>query len=59
MGSGWYFHTREGKHAGPYDSYDEAEQGVRDFVDFLRMADWDTRIKYLATITATSHSSMS
>ena len=53
--SSWYFSTREGKNAGPYDSRGEAEQAVVDFVDFLRVADWDTRIKYLAAITATTH----
>ena len=53
--SGWYFHTREGKDAGPYGSRAEAEQGVADFVEFLAVADWQTRIKYLASITSTSH----
>lgn len=43
----WYFMTREGKSMGPFDSEDEARQGLEDFLDFVRLADLQT----LATIT--------
>lgn len=49
--NGWFFHTREGTKAGPYDSMDEAEQAVSDFVTFLQTADWQMRLRYLASIS--------
>lgn len=44
---GWYFTTREGKAMGPFDTEDEAREGLNDFLEFLRLADLQT----LATIT--------
>ena len=34
----WYYRTREGVAIGPFDSRDEAEVGVNDFVDFMSHA---------------------
>jgi Domain of unknown function (DUF6316) len=31
----WYYTTREGVHIGPFDSRDDAEVGVGEFIDFI------------------------
>lgn len=31
----WYYTTREGINIGPFDTLDDAERGVRDFIDFI------------------------
>lgn len=31
----WYYNTREGVDIGPFDSMNEAEAGVSDFIDFI------------------------
>lgn len=35
----WYYTTREGVDIGPFDSSQEAETGVSDFVDFIMHAE--------------------
>ena len=35
----WYYCTREGVNIGPFDSREEAENGVGEFIDFLFAAD--------------------
>ena len=34
----WYFSTREGRAVGPFDEKNEALQGLRDFIEFMRLA---------------------
>ncbi|WP_163832141.1 DUF6316 family protein [Spartinivicinus ruber] len=33
--NGWFFKTREGKTLGPYDSKEQASEGVNQYLDFL------------------------
>lgn len=35
----WYYTTREGVDIGPFDTLQEAESGVSDFVDFIMHAE--------------------
>lgn len=37
----WYYTTREGLEIGPFDSEEEAEAGVGEFIDFICEADPD------------------
>lgn len=46
-GTSWYFKTREGVLVGSFDSEKEAENGVRDFIDFMVSAPAETRQRYL------------
>lgn len=39
VNSTWYFATREGASIGPFDSKDDAAQGLRDFIDFIALAE--------------------
>jgi hypothetical protein len=32
----WYYTTREGVDIGPFDSLDDAEMGVAEFIDFIQ-----------------------
>lgn len=34
----WYFHTREGFELGPYDSCLDAQQGLKDYLEFINRA---------------------
>ena len=44
----WYFITREGATLGPYDSKDQAQQAVADYIQFVNQAT-PAMIKLLAT----------
>lgn len=35
----WYYSTREGVDIGPFDTLNEAEMGVSDFIDFVLHAE--------------------
>lgn len=35
----WYYSTREGVDIGPYDSHDDAELGVGEFIDFIQASE--------------------
>lgn len=35
----WYYTTREGVDIGPFDTLNEAETGVSDFIDFVLHAE--------------------
>jgi hypothetical protein len=35
----WYFNTREGFELGPYDSCIDAQQGLKDYLEFIQCAD--------------------
>lgn len=39
VNSTWYFATREGASIGPFDDKGDAEQGLRDFIDFIALAE--------------------
>lgn len=38
-GAYWYYKTRELVEIGPFDTKDEAAQGVNDFVEFIKAAE--------------------
>lgn len=35
----WYYSTREGVDIGPFDSRDDAETGVGEFIDFIQASE--------------------
>lgn len=35
----WYYSTREGVDIGPFDSREDAEVGVSDFIDFIQASE--------------------
>lgn len=37
-GNQWFFHTREGTDIGPYKTEQEAETGLKDFIEFMQLA---------------------
>jgi hypothetical protein len=39
VNSAWYFATREGASIGPFENKNDAEQGLRDFIDFIALAE--------------------
>ena len=45
-GCDWYFHTREGFELGPYDSCIEAQQGLKDYLEFINRAVAQTLEKF-------------
>ena len=47
----WYFTTREGKSMGPFDTKEEARQGLSDFLEFLRLADLQTLVTITRSLT--------
>jgi len=46
----WYFHTREGASIGPFENRFEAEQGLKDFIDFITLADPKTLTSFYAAL---------
>ena len=39
VNSAWYFATREGASIGPFDDKTDAQKGLTDFVDFVKLAE--------------------
>jgi hypothetical protein len=39
VNSVWYFATREGASIGPFESKPDAQKGLSDFVDFIKLAE--------------------
>ena len=50
VASDWYFSTREGSCIGPYESKREAEAGLKDFIDFLIVAEPVVRSSFLGSL---------
>jgi len=48
LSDNWYFITREGATLGPYDSKDQAQLAVADYIQFVNQAS-PAMIKLLAT----------
>lgn len=48
----WFFHTREGASIGPFENRFEAEQGLKDFIDFITLADPKTLTTFYASLTS-------
>ena len=41
----WFFATREGAPIGPFEDREEAEQGLKDFIEFMTLAEPKTLSK--------------
>jgi hypothetical protein len=39
VNSAWYFATREGASIGPFESKPDAQRGLSDFIDFIKLAE--------------------
>ena len=39
VNSAWFFATREGASIGPFESKNDAQKGLSDFVDFIQLAE--------------------
>ena len=39
VNSAWYFATREGASIGPFESKTDAQHGLSDFIDFVKLAE--------------------
>ena len=39
VNSAWYFATREGASIGPFQSKPDAQRGLSDFIDFIKLAE--------------------
>ena len=53
VNSAWYFATREGASIGPFESKNDAQHGLSDFVDFIKLAE----PRVLTSFYASLHSS--
>lgn len=47
----WYFRTREGAPMGPFNDIDEAEDGLHNFLEFLALAEPETRSRLHESLT--------
>lgn len=47
----WYFHTREGAPMGPFDSVNQAMQGLNDFLEFMALAEPQTLSRLYASLS--------
>ncbi len=50
----WFFQTREGACIGPFGNRFEAEQGLKDFLDFITLADPKTLSSFYASLNTTA-----
>jgi Domain of unknown function (DUF6316) len=50
----WYFSTREGADIGPFNSQIEANNGLQDFLQFIQLANKQTRQVFLQAISLNS-----
>jgi hypothetical protein len=48
----WYFSTREGAPIGPFEDRVEAEQGLRDFIEFMQLAEPKTLSRLYAALAS-------
>ena len=54
VNSVWYFATREGASIGPFEDKTEACQGLRDFLDFIKLAEPRVLSTFYASLHATA-----
>lgn len=45
----WFFTTREGPDVGPYNTKEEAVEGLNAFIEFMNVAPEETKIKFIST----------
>jgi hypothetical protein len=52
--SAWYFTTREGAAIGPFESKQEAQSGLLDFIEFIQKAEGSIRNTFISSLVAAS-----
>ena len=52
--SAWYFTTREGAAIGPFESKQEAQSGLLDFIEFIQKAESSIRNTFISSLVAAS-----
>lgn len=52
--SAWYFTTREGAAIGPFESKQEAQSGLLDFIEFIQKAEDSIRNTFISSLVAAS-----
>ena len=50
-GASWFFSTREGKPMGPFDSEQEAREGLQNFKEFVELAPLETLLSLTEALT--------
>jgi hypothetical protein len=50
----WYFTTREGASIGPFETKQEAQVGLLDFIEFIQKAEDSIRNSFISTLVAAS-----
>lgn len=50
-GGVWFFTTREGKPMGPFNSEADAQEGLKDFIEFIQLASLDTLASLTSALT--------
>ena len=54
VNSAWYFATREGASIGPFENKNDAQRGLGDFVDFIKLAEPRVLTSFYASLHSTS-----
>lgn len=54
----WYFSTREGADIGPFNSQEEANNGLQDFLQFIQLANDKIRQEFLRALNARAQQSL-
>ncbi|WP_235015389.1 DUF6316 family protein [Oceanicoccus sp. KOV_DT_Chl] len=47
----WFFSTREGSPIGPFEDKDDARNGLKDFIEFMSLAEPKTLSRLYAALT--------
>jgi hypothetical protein len=50
VNSAWYFATREGASIGPFDNKTDAQRGLSDFIDFVKLAEPRTLTTFYSSL---------
>lgn len=50
VNSAWYFATREGASIGPFESKNDAQSGLTDFIDFIKLAEPRVLTSFYSTL---------
>lgn len=48
----WYFTTREGASIGPFDTKQDAQVGLLDFIEFIQKAEDSIRNNFISSLIA-------
>lgn len=50
VNASWFFTTREGSAIGPFDSKNEAKNGLADFIEFIQNAEENIRKSFVSSL---------